>query len=180
MPSELGYDANAHLSFSDVAVDSLTNPQTLQVCLKASKMDPFRTGVNMFVGRTGCLLCPVAAVLSCMTRRGAATGPLFQFSNGKPLTRQRFVMEVKEALERSGIDSSQYLGHSFRSGAATTAVQRGVGDATIQMLGRWKSDAYRAYIKTQGSISASLQDIGNRGSVASLRRQECTIITTSS
>ena len=102
----------------------------------------------MFVGRTGCLLCSVAAVLSYMTRRGAATGPLFQFSNGKPLTRQRFVIEVKEALERSGIDSSQYSGHSFISGAATTAVQRGMGDATIQMLGWWKSDAYRAYIKT--------------------------------
>ena len=127
---------NAHLSFSDVSVDSLTNPQTLQVCLKASKTYPFRTGVNVFVGRTGFLLCPVAAVLSYMTRRGTATGPLFQFSNGKPLTHQRFVMEVKEALERLGIDSSQYSGHSFRSGAATTAVQRGMGDATIQMLGR--------------------------------------------
>ena len=45
-------------------------------------------------------------------------------------------------------DSSQYSGHSFRSGAATTAVERGVGDATIQMLEQWKSDAYRAYIKT--------------------------------
>ena len=148
VPSELGYDANAHMSFRDVSVDSLTNPQALQVCLKTSKKDPFHTGINVFVGRTGCLLCPVAAVLSYMTRRGAATGPLFQFSNGKPLMRQHFVMEVKEALERLGIDSSQYFGHTFRSGAATTAVQRGAGDATIQMLGRWKSDAYRAYIKT--------------------------------
>lgn len=41
------------------------------------------------------------------------------------------------------IDSSKYSGHSFRSGAATTAAKRGLGDATIEMLGRWQSNAYQ-------------------------------------
>jgi integrase len=73
------------------------------------------------------------------------------------------VVEVKEALDQSGINSAQYSGHSFRSGAATTAVRRGMGDAMIQMLGRWKSDAYRAYIKTPTSQLAAISRIFEKG-----------------
>ena len=87
VPTEAGYDPDTHLSFEDVSVDSLSNPQSLQVHLKASKTDPFRTGVKVFVGRTNCPLCPVAAVLCYMAQRGAAAGPLFQFTDKKPLTR---------------------------------------------------------------------------------------------
>lgn len=148
VPSESGYDAGAHLGVQDVSVDDLSDPQVLQIRLKASKTDPFRVGVNVFVGRTKCKLCPVAAVLSYMTKRGQSPGPLFWFSNKKPLTRSRFVTEVKEALTKAGMDSSGYSGHSFRSGAATTAAKCGQGDATIKMLGRWQSNAYQVYIKT--------------------------------
>ena len=126
----------------------MADPQVLQVHLKASKTDPFRTGVDVFVGRTKCKLCPVAAVLSYMVKRGQGKGPLFVFTSGKPLTRARFVAEVKEALTMAGMDSTSYSGHSFRSGAATTAASRGLDETTIKMLGRWQSNAYQVYIKT--------------------------------
>ena len=58
------------------------------------------------------------------------------------------MVKVKEALAAPGVDNSPYSGHSFRSGAATTAMEFGVGDATIKMLGRWKSSAYQVYMKT--------------------------------
>ena len=48
---------------------------------------------------------------------------------------------MKEALAAVGVDQSAYSGHSFRSGAATTAASQGIGDATIKMLGRCKSNA---------------------------------------
>ncbi len=63
---------------------------------------------------------------------------------------------VRASLTSAGVDSIDIsrdgqhtiLGHSFRSGAATTAASRGInGDATIKMLGRWKSEAYQLYIK---------------------------------
>ena len=41
-----------------------------------------------------------------------------------------------------------HSGHSFRIGAAITAVQQGLGDATVQMLGRWRSGAYKTYVRT--------------------------------
>ena len=36
------------------------------------------------------------------------------------------------------------------------ALDRGLADATIKMLGRWKSDAYTWYIRTPGSLHATL------------------------
>ena len=148
IPSESSYDMSAHLSFEDVSVDTVQNSKVLRIQLKASKTDPFRLGVDIFVGRTGNELCPVSAVLSYMVRRGPTPGPFFKFVSGVPLTRPKFVAEVKEALAIAGVDSGRYSGHSFRSGAATTAASRGVGDTVIKMLGRWKSSAYQLYIKT--------------------------------
>ena len=111
--------------------------------VKASKTDPFRLGVEIFVGKTGNALCPVSAVLAYMAIRGPGPGPLFRFVNGSPLTRAHLVTKVKEAIAAAGIDCTPYSGHSFRSGAATTAARQGIGDATIKTLGRWQSNAYQ-------------------------------------
>lgn len=148
VPSDHSYDEGAHLSFSDVAIDCLHEPRIVKIRIKASKTDPFRLGVDIFIGRQDDTICPVIALMSYMAKRGNGPGPLFRFDDGKPLTRARFVAKVKEALTSAGVDSSHYSGHSFRSGAATTAAKQGVNDATIKMLGRWKSNAYLLYIKT--------------------------------
>ncbi len=58
--------------------------------------------------------------------RGKSEGPLFRFRDRKPLTRQKLVTAVKNALEKAGVDPGQYSGHSFRIGAATTAAARGL------------------------------------------------------
>ena len=148
VPSHHSYDEGVHLSFHNISVDSIEAPSSLKVRIKKSKTDPFRLGVDIFVGRTGNELWPVAAVLAYMVKRGPNPGPFFTFQDGKPLTHQRFVARVREALTLAGIDCSPYSGHSFRSGAATTASKCGISDATIKMLGRWKSSAYQLYIKT--------------------------------
>ena len=41
-----------HLNFEDGSIDSIKNPQLLKVRIKASKTDPFRVGVDIFIGRT--------------------------------------------------------------------------------------------------------------------------------
>ena len=117
----------------------------LKIRLKSSKTDPFREGCDVFVGRTDFPLCPVAAMLAYLSYRCSSPSPLFKFSDGKPLTHSNFVEAVRKALDTAGIDSSQY---SFRSGAATTAAKQGIGDATIMMLGDWRSNAYQRYIRT--------------------------------
>ncbi len=148
VPSDHRFDQSCHLSTADITLDSYRNPTMLKIRLKASKTDPFRVGVDVFVGRTNSPTCPVTAMVDFMLIRGARPGPLFMFSDGKPLTRSKFVEGVRKALDRAGVDSRPLSGHSFRSGAATTAAKRGMGDATIKLLGRWKSNAYQLYIKT--------------------------------
>ena len=147
VPSEAAYDPGEHLNFADVAVDSISNPQLLKVKIKASKTDPFRLGVDLLIGKTGNKLCPVAAMLSYMAKRGSEEGMLFYYEDRKLLTRDRFVASVREALTIAGVDCKSYAGHSFRIGAATTVGKCGLPPATIQTLGRWESAAYLLYIR---------------------------------
>ena len=115
--------------------------------IKASKTDPFRKGVDIFLGRTSNSLCLVAALLAYLVIRSKSLGPLFCMANGAYLTRDLFVREVRKALIAAGIDQSNYSGHSFCIGAATTAAAAGIADSTIKMLGHWESAAYQLYVK---------------------------------
>ena len=133
---DCSFDEGAHLAFADVSVDSLSNPSSMRIRIKASKTDPFRQGVYIFVRRTGKVLCPVSAMLAYLVARGNHLAPLFMFQDGKLLIRPRFVSGIRDALSMAGIDPSPYSGHSFHSGAATTAAARGISDTTIKMLGR--------------------------------------------
>ena len=150
-PSDKNFDPNVHLSYTDVMVDNREKPQYITVRIKASKTDPFRKGTRIYLGATGTDLCPVAAILDYMVRRGNHPGPMFQFQDHRPLTRARLVTELREALHTSGYDSHNYAGHSYRIGAATTAALCGIQDSTIKMLGRWQSSAYTLYIQTPPS-----------------------------
>ena len=147
-PSETAYDPLSHLCFRDVRVDSHSSPSHLQITIKASKTDPFRQGVTLFIGVSGGKLCPVAAVLNYLVARGSSPGPLFTWENGRYLTRERFVARVRLALLAAGYTAKNYAGHSFRIGAATTAARCGIQDSLIKTLGRWESAAYTRYIRT--------------------------------
>ncbi len=107
-----------------------------------------RDRVTLYLGATGKWLCPVAAVLSYLVQRREREGPLFFFTDGRYLTRARFVAALRSALQGAGVDAQHYFGHSFRIRAATTAAACGVSDSTIQTLGRWRSSAYLVYIQT--------------------------------
>ena len=147
VPSDTGYDPTVHLNRKDVAVDNVENPSVLRLTIKQSKTDPFRKGMNLFMGKTSTDICPVAAMLNYLVVRGNRPGPLFMFKDGRFLTRPRLVTAVREALQRAGLDQSRYCGHSFRIGAATAAAASGIEDSIIKTLGRWRSLAYLEYVK---------------------------------
>ena len=148
VPTLSSFDSQKHLAWGDVAINDPASPSTLQVHLKRSKTDQFGRGVNVFIGRTDCTLCPVQAVLSFIGARGVEQGPFFRFKNGNPLTKAAFTQHIRAALQAVGLPESQFAGHSFRIGAATTAASAGIEDSTIRMLGRWNSTAFLQYIRT--------------------------------
>ena len=94
----------------------------------------------VFVGRTDTILCPVAAVLAYLALRKPGEGPLFRFESGQALTRPCLVSAVRKALAEAGLTPEDYTGHSFRIGAATTAVACGVPVDMIMTLGSWKTN----------------------------------------
>ena len=146
-----GYDPAVHLSYTDAHVNDRSSPEWMGVRIKASKTDPFRRGITIYIGATGEDLCPVAALLGYMVLRGNREGPMFVFANGDHLTRNRFVTQLRRALSAAGVDCRHYAGHSFRIGAATTASMCGMQDSLIKTLGRWESSAYTVYIRTPPS-----------------------------
>ncbi len=94
VPSDQGYDPTIHLSLGDISVDNPADPGVLGVRLKASKTDPFRKGISLFIGRVASDICPVAAMLAYLLVRGHQSGPLFLFRDGRFLTHQRLVVAV--------------------------------------------------------------------------------------
>ena len=136
------------------------------VLLKASKCDPFNKGVTITIFDND-ILRPVNIMQKYidLRRNGGATAqsPLFSdfpISQGKlePLNRDRFVYYLRFVLSHLGYNDSDYCGHSFRIGAATSAGAAGVPDHIIQTLGRWSSDCYVRYIRTEASSIKKAQE----------------------
>ena len=146
VPSTSAFNPTVHLAWGDVAISE--DGRSVRVLLKRSKTDQFMRGVEVFIGVTGNDLCPVNATREYVARRGATSGAFFQFADGTPLSKPRFVEMVRTALSRAGVPVGGYSGHSFRIGAATAASQAGIPDSAIQALGRWSSSAFLRYIRT--------------------------------
>ena len=109
IPDDGSCDPTVHLSVGDVAIDNPRHPTFLRVTIKQSKTDPFRKGVDLFIGHTGTDLCPVAVVLSYMACRGAQPEPLFVFSDGCFLMRKKFV----ELVQRQALTSRSTVAMVF-------------------------------------------------------------------
>ena len=144
------------LLWGDVAINNHSCPSMVQIHLRRSKCDQFGAGVDIIVGRTGLVLCPVAAVVDYVTVRGDRAGPFFIRSDGSAVTKPWFVSQLRSILTAIGLPQQQYAGHSFRIGAATTAAMAGIEDSTIQTLGRWHSAAFLRYIHMPRTELASL------------------------
>lgn len=62
-----------------------------------------------------------------------------------------------------GFNATEYAGHSFRIGAATTTASAKLPAWLIKTSGRWSSDCFERYIQTPtstpSSVSATLANI---------------------
>ena len=97
--------------------------------------------------------CPIKIIKRYMQIRGTSHGPLFQLCQDVPVSRSEFNHQLIQALQYCNFDTDQFKSHSFRIGAATTAAAQGFSDSQIRMLGRWKSDAFKQYIRCSNRLS---------------------------
>ena len=68
-------------------MDNIQSPTKLKVLIKSFKTDPFCEGVQIFMGKTSNVLCPVTAMLAYLAKRGSEDGFLFKFQDGRMLSR---------------------------------------------------------------------------------------------
>lgn len=151
---------HAFLRIGEIAVTSATQStrvlQFNQLSLTADKCTIVFHSYKLYQGppvslvisaHTDSSFCPVKAIRSYLAVRQNSPGPLFVFPGGTPVAKAFFGEQLKKSLAWAGLPSLCYKGHSFRIGAATTASMQGISDAEIQRMGRWKSQAFKKYIR---------------------------------
>ncbi len=116
----------------------------MNVHIKESKADPFRLGHTITVGATNSEIFPVQALGRYISHSWSSVYSCL----GKPLTKQVLTNKTRQLLTLSGFNASNYAGHSYRIGAATTAAEANLPSWLIKTSGRWSSDCYKRYIKT--------------------------------
>jgi len=155
VPSETTFDHQKHLRACDIRVYQWG----LLLIVRWSKTIQYRNRILLVpVPRiTRSVLCPHAAITNAFQLAGTSTseelllGPAFMYKlkgNLKPLTYATFTNKLKLTLDRCGIDSTVYSGHSFRRGGATFAQSCGVPGHYIKLQGDWLSNAYERYLDT--------------------------------
>ena len=97
------FNPSHHLSVRDIAVDVPLNPSCLQICIKASKTDPFRKGRNILIWPGSPPLCAVQPVVSFLERRGNRPSPLLLFKNGLPSSRSLLTDRLRAILLNAGL-----------------------------------------------------------------------------
>ncbi|XP_077175219.1 integrase/recombinase xerD homolog [Paroedura picta] len=140
---------SAGLMFSDVElVDS-----GVQCLIRRSKCDQGGKGNHVYLpALRGEADCPRRAMAAYLEIRPALAGPLFVHQNGSCLSRYQFVAVLRACLQGAGLQPSLYGSHSFRIGAATEAYLAGEPARAIQQRGRWRSRAYKLYIRPQHAV----------------------------
>lgn len=125
-------------------------PQMIKIIITVFKHNTNKKPFEILIEREDTLpFCPVQALVEYCKTRGAQPGPLFCHPNLAPITVYQFNTELSQCLKFCGLDTTRYKGHSFRIGAASHAADMGFSDAQIRTLGRWKSDAFRIYIRSE-------------------------------
>jgi len=121
----------------------------LELMLPASKTDPFGKGITLTIAASHNAGCLVAAMkrLQEIDAHRPPQAPLYCVDRYKQhaFTREYVVRSLQQISITTGLGYGSWNGHSFRSGAATWASEVGITKAEIRILGRWRSDAYKAY-----------------------------------
>lgn len=137
------------LQLDNITVVMANNqPHEVKVCFRHFKHNFLGRPHFIAFKRTSTRHCPVQLFARFLVWRGSQAGPLFCDMSGDVVSRYSFDAKLKACLRFCGLSSEFYKGHSFRIGAASYDAAQGVPDSQIRLRGRWKSDAFRKYIRT--------------------------------
>jgi len=119
---------------------------TLTIVFQQAKHH-FGSHISISIPSSQNAYCPVAALSLFTARRGRSEGPLFCEPDLSPITPSQLNSWLSGSLSWASLHQLNIKAHSFRIGAATHASAQGYSDAQIQRMGRWKSSAFKKYIR---------------------------------
>ena len=91
--------------------------------------------------------CPVAALEDYLSRRPGNAEFFFATQLGSSVKRAWVADNLKKLIRLAGFKGDAFTTHSLRAGRATDLAEAGVSDAQIRVAGRWRSDAYKVYLR---------------------------------
>ncbi|XP_055336569.1 uncharacterized protein LOC129587019 isoform X1 [Paramacrobiotus metropolitanus] len=114
--------------------------------IPSSKTDQFGCGYTISLKSTGRSVCPVRAYSEFISVRVFSTpiSAFFIFSDGTVLSR----LYLEQSLRKLLPDYPTVHTHSFRIGAASSALANNVPYHEVQAAGRWKSSALDRYVRS--------------------------------
>lgn len=135
-------ESNIHLAHVCLEVTRLT------IFIPKSKTDQFGKGSWLKLNSLpDSPICPVNLVGQFLRVRSTEGGSFFIHTNGLPLTVYQFNSVFRKCLYTLNMGGLPLSSHSFRIGAATEAARLGLDVVSIKRIGRWRSDAYKLYIR---------------------------------
>lgn len=111
------------------------------------KTDQQGAGQHIAVNRAPHLPCPYVALLEYLDICPWGHPILFVPKDSSPLTRFHFTAIFCKAVQAIGRPAEQFVAHSFCIGAAMLAAAAGWATMDIYGIGRWKSRAFKDYIR---------------------------------
>ena len=134
-----------YLRMKDVTLNH--NEEKVMLKLSHSKTDQYANGVVIVLSKGSSKLCPYTSLHNYMKIRPHVNGPFFCHFGGNPLTRYQFSAVLSKAIAAISENTKLFKSHSFRIGASTSASMLGLTEDEIKILGRWKSQVVRDYIR---------------------------------
>ena len=96
-------------------------------------------------------ICPLATLTKLFEMVPAHDDmPCFCFKNRKnvvkTLTYKQLSEQLKIWIAATGRDQARYTLHGMHRGSTTHALNSGIDDLTVKLLGNWSSDCYQCYV----------------------------------
>ena len=162
-PRKRTYNPAIHVATSDVA--SIDSGAALKLFMGPTKADQQALKARRHQRQfriTGRPICAGTLLAQLLKHRRAPSSPLFQDHHGNQLKVRTMVNFARKALLAYGMPKAEtllYKGHSFRIGAATTAMLNGASPDQLRLLGAWDSDAYRRYLQQREDSFTPITDL---------------------
>jgi hypothetical protein len=131
-----------HLSQLSMSPEEQTVTITFNKYKHSSSAVPFQLNISSKNEHYSLIRC----LAQYIKLRGMDHGPLFRLGSN-PITRNFFTNHLQQCLRFSQLDLRTYKSHSFRIGAATTALMKGYTHEQVQRMGRWQSEAFKKYLR---------------------------------